>query len=589
MTRMNSAVSELVKMAKTPVQTEANEYFQNARDALRRGLYPEALEEAEKAIAKHKLEWRYYSLAGTIRLGSTSGGLEMLDLAKAEEYFSLAARYAKADNPQDAARSYLAASWAAYCQGKMGPALTQVEQAVELDSRLAEALFQAGKVYMALREPESALPFLGKAIELDKGYALKAAADGDFQRYELDLRDFLESLRQEKNRQICSALEAALNRFDFWLSKSREAKEDPLVVRAKNFLSSSGLPLWDLLTAWEDLSRLPAALAERASKVRLVIRTETPGPEYDFEETDGTEQNINLGGRLLAARFSAPAPKVRKVKRSTKAELVAVHDAAGAVSARIDFLPVPPASFLSHREFPNGESRRKRVRLSNPFIISVTAVTVAQYRAIVPSGTVTAVGQDNTPIVNVSWYDAINYCNALSREVGFEEAYVVSPRGAKWKGIDCEGYRLLTDAEWDWACFGPSSDQVRSWAADDIDKVAWVKENSDEVVHPVGLKEPNRWGLLDMFGNVAEWVFDWYVAKPWSAPEWDPFLPTGGDSDNIVLRDQSVQVSAVPRATRGGSCLDPDSYIRNCAPPRAADPKTGSRTVGFRLARTVLD
>jgi hypothetical protein len=61
MTRLNSAVSELVKLAKTPVQTEANEYFQNARDALRRGLYPEALEESEKAIAKHKLEWRYYS------------------------------------------------------------------------------------------------------------------------------------------------------------------------------------------------------------------------------------------------------------------------------------------------------------------------------------------------------------------------------------------------------------------------------------------------------------------------------------------------------------------------------------------------
>ena len=131
-TRLNSAVSELVKLARTPVQTEANEYFQNARDALRRGLYPEALEEGEKAIAKHKLQWKYYSLVGTIRLGSVSSDLALLDLSKAEEYFLLAARYAKADDPEDAARSYLATSWAAYCQGNMGPAVFHAESAVNL-------------------------------------------------------------------------------------------------------------------------------------------------------------------------------------------------------------------------------------------------------------------------------------------------------------------------------------------------------------------------------------------------------------------------------------------------------------------------
>jgi tetratricopeptide (TPR) repeat protein len=97
LTRLNSAVPELVKIAKTPAQTAANEHFQIAREAFRQQLYAEAIEEAEKAIERYKLEWRFHSLIGTIRLGN------------------------------------LAASWAAYCQGSMGRALTHVEEALKLN------------------------------------------------------------------------------------------------------------------------------------------------------------------------------------------------------------------------------------------------------------------------------------------------------------------------------------------------------------------------------------------------------------------------------------------------------------------------
>jgi formylglycine-generating enzyme required for sulfatase activity/tetratricopeptide (TPR) repeat protein len=595
MTRMNSAVSELVKLASTPVQTEANEYFQNARDGLRRGLYPEALEEVEKAIAKHRFEWRYYSLAGTIRLGSVSGGLELFDLGKAEEYFLLAARYAKSDSPLDAACSYLAASWAAYCQKKMGPALTHVEAALELDPQLTEALFQAGKLYMALREPDSALPLLGKAIELDKGYALKAAADGDFQRYDAELRQFLEALRDAKAEQIRSALEATFTRFDFWLSRSKEALEDPLVARARTFMESAGMPLWDLLVAWEDLSKLPGVISERASKVRLIVRTELPGPEYEFEVKGGAgkSQSLNLGGRLLGARFSASEEQYRLVKKTGKKECVAIYDATGEVSQRIDLAMVPSGHFTKKSSQRLGGmyasmlyETQSVTRVTRPLLVSRTLITKEQFQAFVPSGKAD-VGQGRLPVINVSWHDALAYCNALSREVGLEETYIISPRGVKWKGADCIGYRLLTNAEWEYACFGSSSAEVSSWNDDQVDKAAWVKENSEGVIHPVALKQPNQWGLYDLLGLVSEWVFDWYISTPWSAPEEDPVIPAGSDRDTQILGSQAAQVDSIERVTRGGSYMDPDQHIRSCVPARGSDPKKGSPTIGFRIARTV--
>jgi tetratricopeptide (TPR) repeat protein len=231
-------------------------------------LYPEALEEAEKAIGKHKLEWRYYSLAGAIRPGSISSDLELVDLQKAEEYFLSAARYAKTDAPEDAARSYMAAGWAAYCHVEMGRALIHAEQAIALHPALAEALFLVGKVYMALGEPDNALPLLAKAIEFDKCYALKAAADGDFQRYEGELREFLETMRQEKMRQISAKIEATLKRYEFWLSRSDSMRRDPVVEKAILFRSRA-LPLWDLLNAPQELAALSAKLAERSASIRF--------------------------------------------------------------------------------------------------------------------------------------------------------------------------------------------------------------------------------------------------------------------------------------------------------------------------------
>lgn len=206
--RMNDSLEELVKIAKTPVQTVAFNHFDIARDAFRQGLYPEAHEELNKAIQGdhtspgYKLEWRFHNLNGIIRLGFVDCDLTLVDLGKAEDAFLKAARYARKDYPEDAGRAFLSAGWACYCQGKMAEALAHTEESMGVHPGLGEAFFQASKILMAVGDVDRALPLLEKAIEHDRFYALKAAGDGDYKKNEPALRAFLEALRKKKYRQV---------------------------------------------------------------------------------------------------------------------------------------------------------------------------------------------------------------------------------------------------------------------------------------------------------------------------------------------------------------------------------------------------
>lgn len=219
---VNDALSELIKIAKTPIQTVAFNHFEIARDAFRQGLFQEALEELNKAIhgdqtsPGYKLEWRFHQLVGIIRLGFADCDPSLIDLKQAEESFLFSARYAKTDYPEEAGRALLSAGWATYCQGKMKEALAHTEQAIVLSPRFGEAFFQAAKVQMALDEIDIAFPLLAKAIDLDRFYALKAACDGDFQKYDDKLRAFLEALRQEKYKENLSKVQTNLPTLYYW-------------------------------------------------------------------------------------------------------------------------------------------------------------------------------------------------------------------------------------------------------------------------------------------------------------------------------------------------------------------------------------
>ena len=131
-----------------------------------------------------------------------------MNLIEAEKAFVHAARYASRDYPKEAGRAFLAAGWIAYCQGKMTDAMQYTKQALSLYPGLAEAHFQSAKIQMHVGNPDGALPFLKQAIELDRGYSIKAAADGDFKRYEAKVHTLLGILRQEAKEKAEKALAA---------------------------------------------------------------------------------------------------------------------------------------------------------------------------------------------------------------------------------------------------------------------------------------------------------------------------------------------------------------------------------------------
>ena len=169
------------------------------------------------------------------------------------------------------------------------------------------------------------------------------------------------------------------------------------------------------------------------------------------------------------------------------------------------------------------------------FTIDKYLVTQEEYEKVMGENIARWTGKQN-PVEQVRWSDAVHYCNNRSSQEGLEPCYDTET----WEcNYDSNGYRLPTEAEWEYVCrAGTTTTFFFGKNLNDLKIFSWFKENSGGRPRPVGKKLPNPWGIFDVYGNVWEWCNDFYKVDYYQeSPEINPKGPDFGD--NKVLRGGS--------------------------------------------------
>jgi len=147
---------------------------------------------------------------------------------------------------------------------------------------------------------------------------------------------------------------------------------------------------------------------------------------------------------------------------------------------------------------------------------------------------------EDCPVMEISWYGMRVFCNYKSEQEGLTPCYDL----ANWScNFEANGYRLPTEAEWEYAARGGIhhvNDYEYAGTTDNLDDYAWYNSNSSNQTHPVGTKLPNQLGIYDMSGNAYEYCNDWYDSNYYdSSPENNPTGPTTG-SEHVVRNASAI-------------------------------------------------
>ncbi len=321
-----------------------------------------------------------------------------------------------------------------------------------------------------------------------------------------------------------------------------------------------------------------AALAVRIEPAHLGATWQLSGPGGYSLSADGdtTLTDLPAGSYTLAwldvAGWETPTPAaaVRQLEASGTTTFLGLYQAEVGPALAV----VPAGDFMmgSERDEPGRNDDESMVQyfFNTGFRVSRFEVTEALWDRVMGGSSVSRL-----PKVDVNWYEALLFCNALSVQEGLTPAYEGSGTNWTWNPLN-DGYRLPLEVEWEYACRAGSTTELANGSLrytdcqpidPTLDAIGWSCQNSGFPVyraHEVGQKMPNAWGLHDMHGNVWEWC-------------WDSYYET--DADGYPTGESLGQVN------RGGAF---DNFAQFCraANRHYTDPRRGDAHRGFRIVRS---
>ncbi|MSQ81340.1 MAG: hypothetical protein EXR77_00225 [Myxococcales bacterium] len=301
-----------------------------------------------------------------------------------------------------------------------------------------------------------------------------------------------------------------------------------------------------------------------------------------FGASPGCKRKLPVAAdaQALAGPAAAPAEATATTTGSSRLEAqIEQQQAAAALASKAiispGFVLIPAGRFsMGVADPPDGsqnDARYHDVSIVRPFEMSAAETSARHYREIAgtsPELDATCSGVDDCPVAHVSWPQAVHYCNELSKRKGISPCYTLNGEAVVWNGgVKCRGFRLPTEAEWEYAARAGNAG-LRYGVADAI---SWFDENASLRVHSTKRKRPNPWGLYDMLGNLAEWVWDWHAAYP-KTSQVDPVGPIGGD--NRVYRGGSWRYSDFEATFGARSAMGPGNRVE---------------FIGFRCVRSLVE